>query len=265
MSAPRVITLTSDFGTADGYVGAMKGRILSIAPLAALCDLSHDVPPQDVQRGAWCLRRALPHFPPGTVHLAVVDPGVGSPREALLVETERFLLVGPDNGLLFPAARADGLRRVLRIVENPPHWQRSATFDGLSLFAPVAAHLAVGLDPAQVGQPAERWVEVEPPAPQLQGGTLLGQVQLHDRFGNCITTITQQALGERALHGLARGQVQLVPGPAVRWCHHYGELAPGQVGALWNSDGLLELTLRDDSLRERYGIRVGHVVQVVLP
>jgi S-adenosylmethionine hydrolase len=257
---PPPLTLTTDFGTADGYVGALKGCVLSIAPGAFIHDISHDIAPQNVWQGAWCLRRAVPRFPPGTVHLAVVDPGVGSQRAGVVIETERYLLVGPDNGLLSLAARDDGIRRVVEIGEESERWSKSASFDALTLFAPVAAHLLRGLPLDEVGPDAEDLVEWPDQDASVQGNIVEGQVMMFDRFGNAITNIPAVALGQRKVERIfLRGSEE------VRFCEHYAQLAGGErVGALINSDARLELTVYGDSLRERLGLRAGDPVRVLL-
>jgi hypothetical protein len=256
----RYLTLTTDFGTADGYVGALKGRILSIAPDVHLHDIAHDVPPQDIARGAWCLRRAAPQFPPGTVHLAVVDPGVGSERAGIVIETERYVLVGPDNGLLYLAARDDGIRRIVEINETAEEWYKSTTFDGLTLFAPVAALLAAGMPLDDVGPDAEELVEWSDATVRVHGSVVEGRVILFDRFGNGITDIPGDALKGRAVE-----RIYLRNAQEVQYCHHYAELAgAARPGALVNSDGRLELTLYGDSAQARLGLHAGDPVRVLL-
>lgn len=258
--AAQIITLTTDFGTADGYVGAMKGRMLSLAPEASLIDVSHDVPPQDIGRGAWCLRRAVPQFPAGTIHLAVVDPGVGSTRVGIVVETAHYLLVGPDNGLLYLAAADDGIRRIIEISEEGADWQKTATFDGLTLFAPVAALLAAGLPLEEVGPDAEELTEWGEGEPEIQSNVVEGRIELFDRFGNAITTIPGAVLEGRAID-----HIYLRNTDEVTWCDHYAQLAgANRAGAIINSDGRLELALYGDSARDRLGLRQGDPVRVLL-
>jgi len=260
MSEPApIVTLTTDFGTADGYVGAMKGRILTLAPAARLVDISHDIPPQDVLQGAWCLRRAVPRFPPGTIHAAVVDPEVGSGRAALVVETEHFLLVGPDNGLLALAATDDGIRRIVRVGERPGGWARSGTFDGLTLFAPVAAALARGEPPASFGEPAGALQPLPRPEPTVAGDRVQGAILLFDRFGNGITDVTAELVGDAVVERVTFGA-----GHEARPVGHYGAGPPGRPVALWNSDRHLELALRGDSLQRRLGLTPGTPVTVHL-
>lgn len=263
--AGPILTLTTDFGTSGGYAGALKGAVLSLAPQAAIHDISHDIAPHAVAEGAWCLGRAAPRFPDGAVHLAVVDPGVGSARAGLIIETERFLLVGPDNGLLTLAAQKGGFRRATAIEESPPHWERSGSFDGLTLFAPVAARLLLGEAPERFGAALEKIVELPAPAPVteagMEEGMVEGEVLLFDRFGNAITNITPAHLD-----GAAPSRVLLASGEEARPCGHYAELAgtPEQVGAVWNSDGHLELAIYGASLRKSRDMRVGERVRVVL-
>ncbi len=263
MNLNGLMTLTSDFGTADGYVGAVKGRILSIAPQARLVDISHEISPQNVVQGAWCLKRAAPRFPAGTIHLAVVDPDVGSSRTGIVMETERFLLVGPDNGLLFLAAREAGIRRVIAIDEAHQEWGKSETFDALHLFAPVAAHLAAGMGLGDVGKDKSDWVRLERMEPRMTGDMIEGRILFFDRFGNGITNIAR---------GLCRGdpaQAEYGAGGKASIHTHYAAIghdprcagAPA-VGAIWNSDGLLELAAYGGSARERAGLEEGTEVRV---
>lgn len=253
----RILTLTTDFGTADGYVGAMKGRILSLAPGATLVDLSHDIAPQDVLQGAWCLRRAIPPFPPGTVHLAVVDPGVGSARRGIVLETDHFLLIGPDNGLLAWAAESDGVRKAYAIDTARGPWARDATFEGLSLFAPVAGHLLAGAQPGSVGIRIDDWARIDIKRPAVCQNCIEGEVILHDRFGNAITNITQESLNQRPLARIEAG------GQVVHACAHYADLArmPQALGALWNSDGHLELFTYSGSARAIAALERGALVR----
>ncbi len=254
------ITLTTDFGTADGYAGAIKGRLLAMVPRVPVVDITHDIAPQAVMQGAWCLRRAARTFPPGTVHVAVVDPEVGSWRSALVVETEQNLLVGPDNGVLSLAAREGVIRRVIEIVERPGHWTKSASFDGLTLFAPVAAHLANGLDLDSIGTELEDLVTLPEPLPERRGFSIMGQVLFWDRFGNCITNIAKEHIGQRPVERIfLRTDLEVLP------CEHYAQLAgKGRIGGLWNSDGRLELALFGESLRDRLSLKAGEPVKVLL-
>ena len=152
MTRSPIITLLTDFGSRDAFVGIMKGVMLGINPSVSFVDLSHDIPPQDILAGALVLRSAVPFFPAGTIHVAVIDPGVGSKRRALLVETPEAFFVGPDNGLLSLAAPASAATRVIHLT-NEEYFllPRSQTFHGRDVFAPVAAHLSRGVSPKQFG------------------------------------------------------------------------------------------------------------------
>ncbi|MFL5576075.1 MAG: S-adenosyl-l-methionine hydroxide adenosyltransferase family protein [Gemmatimonadaceae bacterium] len=242
----RVITLLTDFGTADGYVAEMKGVLLSLAPEATLVDVAHDVPPHDVECGRLALARYWRRFPPGTVHLAVVDPGVGSGRAALAVASDERLLVGPDNGLLSPGLLLPGARAV--VLPLPPG--AAPTFHGRDVFAPAAAALARGTPIAALGDPAEEPVVRRTPEPQrLADGSVLGTVITVDRFGNAITNCL----------GLRGGTVE-VAGTVLRVTRTYADAPPGAVTALCGSSGLIEVAVRDGSAARELGLRRGATV-----
>ncbi len=196
MRPSGIITLLTDFGTRDTYVGIMKGVALGICAPARLVDLTHEVPPQAVPLGAVLLRSSVGFFPEGTVHVAVVDPGVGSARAAVVATTERAFLVGPDNGLLAPAAAVLGLRSVHRL-SNEAYFRHpvSAKFHGRDVFAPVAAHLAAGAPPEAFGDAVAGLAPLDLAEPKRDGAGLHGEVIQVDRFGNLITNISAAALG----------------------------------------------------------------------
>lgn len=254
-----LITLITDFGTADGFVGAMHGRALSINPDVRLVDISHDIAPQNVTQGAWCLRRAAAQFPPGTIHLAVVDPGVGSSRAGIVVETERDLLVGPDNGLLSLAAQDGGLRSIRRIEERPAHWHHSTTFDGLTCFMPVAAHLSAGMALADIGPMQPELETLRVPEPRMTPEGVVGELLYFDRFGNGITNIHRGLVPGGAADSVVLAEERNVP-----LYSHYAALGdvPGQVGALWNADNLLELVVNGGSFASRLLLMPGGRVRV---
>lgn len=257
---PQIITLTTDFGTLDGYVGALKGKVLSVMPTVSIHDISHDIPPQNIGQGAWCLRRAVPQFPPGTVHLGVVDPGVGSSRVGLVIETEHYLLVGPDNGVLSLAARDDGIVQVVEISEERDEWRKSPNFDGLTLFAPVAGYLMAGMPLDEIGPEAEDMVDWPDPDAHMQGSVVEGTIILFDHFGNAITNILAEMLKDRIVE-----HIYLKTSIEVILADHYAEFAGGDtVGATLNSDGRLELALYGESIQERMDLDHGDSVRVLL-
>jgi hypothetical protein len=240
-----IITLLTDFGTRDSYVAEMKGILYGLCPQAALVDVTHEVPPQDVRTGARFLRRAVQSFPPKTIHLAVIDPGVGSSRRPLAIEVGGSYLVGPDNGLLLEAASSLPGEAHAYVLDKPAFWREvvSPVFHGRDLFAPVAGHLARGLSVEQLGTAIDDplWL----PRPHLVTGTqeIEGEVVSADRFGNLITSIPVQAL-PRDLSSV-RVQVAGLEMTGIR--RFYAEANPGEFLALVGSDGEVEIALREGS------------------
>ena len=238
-----LITLLTDFGTADGYVGEMKGVIYAMLPQAQLVDIAHDVAPQDVDGARLAIARYWRRFPLGTIHLVVVDPGVGTPRAALAVESDGRFLVGPDNGVLSPAL----LRSDVRVVELPTPPQASATFHGRDVFAPAAARLAGGSPLEALGRTYDApLLRRTPEAKRMADGTLSGEVITVDRFGNLITNLVAPrggwvVLGEHVV-------------PIVR---SYGDGTSGDVVAVTGSSGLLEIAVRDGSAGRTLGAARG--------
>jgi hypothetical protein len=228
-----IITLLTDFGTADGYVGEMKAVLISQAPDARLVDITHDIPPQDVESGRLALARVWRRFPAGTIHLAIVDPGVGSTRDAIAVESDGRLLVGPDNGLLSPALLVAGARAVRLPIPSAA----SPTFHGRDAFAPAAAALATGSSLDALGAAAPEPVILRTPEPKrLPDGSLRGEVIAVDRFGNAITNLVA-----------VRGGVLEVGFTTLAVQHTYGDVAPGTALAVVGSTGLIEIAVRDGS------------------
>lgn len=290
-----IITLTTDFGLADGYVGIMKGVILARAPEARLVDLSHEIAPQDIATGAYILLQAYRYFPPESIHLAVVDPGVGTVRRALLLVTEQGRFVGPDNGLFSYVLRevvalaagwtgtpatvpavwhpAFDLAAALRstpparlpaayALTNPAYWLTGpgATFHGRDIFAPVAAHLANGIPPTSLGEsvPLESLTFLPAPAPALAPGVIEGRVIACDHFGNLITNIASGLLA--TLGPMEALQVTIGPHHMQGVQPTYGAAPSGSPLALINSAGLLEIAVRDGDAARQLGGRVGDAV-----
>lgn len=193
MRVPAIITLTTDFGPGE-YVAAMKGVILTINPQALIVDISHQVEPQDILGGAFVLATATPHFPPNTIHVAVVDPGVGTGRRALLVETPQARFLAPDNGLL--GLVLEGKQWRAWELTQPRYWRQavSATFHGRDIFAPAAAHLSLGVSPQEMGRPVTEMVKAPLPPVEVSGEVVRGQVVYVDRFGNLITNLRREHL-----------------------------------------------------------------------
>ena len=243
-----IITLLTDFGTADGYVGEMKGVLASQAPGSQLLDVSHEIPPHDVERARLTLARLWRRFPEGTVHLVVVDPGVGSKRAALAVSSAGRFLVGPDNGVLSPAL----LGANARAVELPVPANASATFHGRDVFAPAAAALARGESLDSLGVAArEPTIRRTPEATRRADGAIAGQVIVVDRFGNAITN----------LMGLRGGTIE-VGSRAAALRHTYAEVASGELVAVVGSTGFIEIAIRDGDAARTLGISVGTPVML---
>lgn len=245
-----IITLLTDFGTADGYVGAMKGVILSLNPGARLIDLTHDIAPQDVMDGALALSNAAPYFPSGTIHVAVVDPGVGGERKPLLVEWNGCYLIGPDNGLLslaFPDSKPDA---VYHLTQRSKFLESiSSTFHGRDIFAPVAGHVSLGVKPHEFGKRLDQWVEIDLPRPGARDGRLEGEVIHVDRFGNLITNIRTQDL-ERHLE-TSTLQISVAGAVIAGIRKNYAEVPEGELLAVIGSRGHLEISQNKGSAANR--------------
>ena len=248
-----MITLLTDFGLADTYVGQVKGAILAIAPGATLVDLTHAVPPQDVHAGAFLLWSAVEAFAAASVHLAVVDPGVGSQRRAIAIRSRRGdVCVGPDNGLLSPAIERLGGPDLAVELSRPAYWRPnpSTTFHGRDIFGPVAAHLANGVPLADLGERIAEVRHLRWPRPR----GLDGEVIHVDTFGNLVTNIPDDHLPERYRATLAGHTADAAP--------NYQAVEPGALLALVGSAGLLEISARDASAASLTGATRGTPVSV---
>jgi S-adenosylmethionine hydrolase len=255
-----LITLTTDFGTGSPYVAEMKGVILSAAPAATIVDLSHAIPPQDVRTAAMLLAQMTRHFPPETIHIAVVDPGVGTERRLVCVEADRRFYLAPDNGLLTLVVR--GARRMAaREIAESSLWRAevSATFHGRDILAPVAAALALGLATERVGPLAEDLVEIVWPEPQVGDRTIAGEIVLVDAFGNAISNIPGTLLTDILRRGV---RVQAGDLPYARLVATYGEATPGTLVALVGSSGWLELAVVNGNAAGQFGLQAGTPVTV---
>lgn len=252
-----IITLTTDFGTADGFVGAMKGVISSLAPHAVLVDITHDVPPHDISAGAFALETACPYFPPATIHVVVVDPGVGSTRAALLVEAAHGRFLAPDNGVLTSVVPANDAAQVYAL-DRPEFWRPavSATFHGRDVFAPVAAHLAHGVRPELLGTPTARMERLSWPQPERRGDEIRGEVIHVDRFGNLITNVRWEDLAEESQDIRMRIRDYEIAGIAPYYAAEDGLMV------VVNSGGRLEIALPGASAARTLHIDVGEQIRV---
>lgn len=281
MNQIPLVTLTTDFGMADGYVGTMKGVILGIAPDARLVDLSHEIAPQDVRQAAYVLYTAYPFFPPHTVHLVVVDPGVGSARRPIALRTPAGYFVGPDNGVFSYVMAREPVEAVVELA-NPRYRlpQISHTFHGRDVFAPAAAHLAAGVSIKALGPPVLNPVTFPLPRLEIASDSVTGEVLHTDHFGNVITSIGKLAWSEDelalepAFHDVT-GKEQIrfkaikatvvVAGQEISGVFRtYAEVEPGAVLALVSSEGYLEIAVREGSAARRLGLRTGDTVELRL-
>ena len=258
-----VITLLSDFGWQDVYVGVMKGVIAAIAPDATIVDLTHDIPAQDVATGGFQLANAAPYFSQNTVHVAVVDPGVGGQRRAIAVECECGMFVVPDNGLLSQVCDRFPVQTAVEL-NNPAYWRRSRpsrTFHGRDIFAPVGAHLAAGVALTQVGSPIDLATLVLHAVPTVAqtDTSITGIVQACDRFGNLITNIpgdlVDAASGSRGWVAIANDRT--VPGRLT-----YGDVGVGEAVALIGSHGWIELAVNGGNARDQLRVQCDDRVEI---
>jgi S-adenosylmethionine hydrolase len=246
------VTLLTDFGVGDGYVAAMKGVIAAIAPAVIIDDAGHGIPAGDVHAAAWALGAYWRRYPRGSIHVVVVDPGVGSARRALAVECGGRMLVGPDNGVFSHAlAEAESWRAIS--IENRQYAADTIapTFHGRDIFAPAAAHLARGIPLDDLGPAVTDPVRFALPQPHVSGGRASGAVIHVDRFGNLVSNIPAAFAGVRAA----------IAGQEVRLVRSYADAAPGELVAVIGSRGLLEIAVRDASAAERLGVGAGERVE----
>lgn len=245
-----IVTFTTDFGTVDGYVGAMKGVVLSLAQDATPVDITHDIPRHDIAAGAFALAQAAPLFPPGTVHVAVVDPGVGSARAEIVVEAGGSFFVGPDNGLLALAARGP---RVVHRIERAEFRRQpvSPTFHGRDVFAQTAGLLARGTHAREAGALLPAIEELVPPA----GANAAAAVVVHiDSFGNLITSLPGENLDPGGWLTLVAGQGRAL---SLRAARTYADVKAGELVAYVGSAGLVEIAVREGSAAEVTGLERG--------
>ncbi len=259
-----MITLLTDFGYRDHYVASMKGVILSIAGDVTIVDISHGVPKFDVRAAAYVLGCAYKYFPPGTVHVVVVDPGVGTKRRAIAVRSKHYTFIGPDNGVLMLAALNDGLQKVVSIENRKYMLPRvSHTFHGRDIFAPAAAYLAKGVPLEELGPEINDYLVPEFAKPMVRRGEAEGEVIYVDDFGNCATNIRERDLeilganygDELELNVSGRTlRVKLLPS--------FGWAKPGEPLLLINSEGFLEIAINLGNASSSLGIKPGEKVYV---
>jgi hypothetical protein len=259
-----LITLLTDFGTADYFAGAMKGVILSINPNAQIVDITHEIPPQDIHAAAFTLLAVYKDFPTQTIHVAVVDPGVGSARRPILASCGGQFFVGPDNGLFSYVLEREPPANVIHI-QNQKYFRQplSATFHGRDVFAPVAAALAMGVEPSQFGEEITDFARLESLAPvRLADGKIEARIIHIDRFGNCVTNIMNENVTREMI---ARGvRLSINEKEITSFRDFFAEESGGsdEVFAIWGSAGFLEIASLNTSAAQALEANVGEVVHL---
>lgn len=258
--ARPVIALLTDFGTRDHYAGTMKGVALTICPDAMLIDITHDVPAHDVLAGALELAAAYKYFPPGTIFLVVVDPGVGSARRGIAAEIGDYRFVAPDNGVLTAVVDEHAPKKVVELSERKyARATVSRTFEGRDRFAPAAAWLAKGIDLAALGRPAGVIQRLDIPQPEVDSDRIVGTVLRVDRFGNLITNIDRRTFDKIAGGPL---EIQIGSHQVSKVVSTYTDVAPGEICALFGSTDHLEVAANGASAAASLGLSRGAPVHV---
>ncbi|HUK27271.1 MAG TPA: SAM-dependent chlorinase/fluorinase [Candidatus Acidoferrales bacterium] len=259
----RILSLLTDFDVKDPFVAEMKAVIFSICPEPpTIIDITHEVERFNVRTGAFILAGAAPHFPEGTIHVAVVDPGVGSERRAILVETKHSLYVGPDNGLLIPAASREGILHVYELTNRSLMSDHiSSTFHGRDIFAPVAAHVATGLKPETVGEEITNFVQLSFPEPSFNHRGVRCEVLHVDSFGNIITNVRPEKIEKLKLNDKKKLRIRGKQFP-LRLVRTFSDLRGTEFGLLAGSQGFFEVACRQESAASRLRVRSGDVLRV---
>lgn len=257
-----IITLTTDFGLKDHYVSVMKAVMLRIAPDLRFVDVSHEVPPQDIMAGAWVVRNASIHFPPGTVHLVVVDPGVGTDRNPVVIRINDQYFVGPDNGIF--SLIADEFDYQAWKLTDPAYWEEnpSDTFHGRDIFSPVAAHLARGVKPEEMGEPVNELVTYRWAVPISDRDGIQGWIIHIDRFGNLISNIPKELIEEAV--GESRFRIYVGNTILNRIEKAYGSVTEGEPVAYIGSSGNLEIAINKGNAMEMLGVQKGAQISIFI-
>ena len=262
-----IITLTTDFGTKDSFAASMKGVIFKINAQAQIVDITHEIGPQDIWEAAFALKTSYVHFPKGTIHLAVVDPGVGSGRRPLIVVTESYYFVGPDNGIFSLIYQEAERLRVHHITAS--HYflpNPGPTFHGRDIFAPAASWLSKGIPSGNFGDVVEDYVKLNVPMPKKTANAIDGHVIHIDRFGNVITNISYKDIQSLVPEGTEIGAAAIsLAGKEIKGLKKfYAEAAPGEPSAIINSSGFLEVFLFKQNARTTLSLKRGEPVHLSL-
>ncbi len=264
MSKNRIITLLTDFGLSDVYVGVMKGAIAQINPQLKVIDITHQIPSHNIAAARFCLMTAFAYFPAETVHVAVVDPGVGSNRRAVAVKCASCFLVGPDNGLFSGVLSRESAIASVELT-NPQYWRTpepSSTFHGRDIFAAAGAHLANGVPLEELGRAvrAASLVQLEIPNCAVTATGATGCVQYVDRFGNLITNIPNNCIISNNWSVIISNSCNLIRIPNGKT---YSDSKPGDLIAIIGSDGWLEIAINGDSAQSVLQLEVGDKIEII--
>lgn len=260
----KIATLTTDFGLKDPYVAEIKAVILSICPNATIVDITHEIAKFNTRMGAYLLASAAPYFPKGSVHLAVVDPGVGTKRRPILIQTKQGFFVGPDNGILILAAEKQGIISIHELA-NPRFMlpKVSNTFHGRDVFAPAAAHLLKGIKPEDFGPRILETVKPEFSKTTQKKGELVGIVLHVDGFGNIVTNITEKELGRAYVKDVVSVELPFCK-VKLKLSKAYGDVEPEEPLALIGSHDFLEISLNRGSASKKFKVKPGDKIRLLL-
>ena len=254
-----LLTLLSDFGISDEYVAVMKGVIAQINPILRVVDITHQIPPQNIAAARFCLMNAYAYFPRDTVHVAVVDPGVGGKRRAVAVEFAQGFVVAPDNGLLSGVLSQNSVIAAVELT-NPDYWhnsQPSNTFHGRDIFAPVGAHLANGISLQKLGREInpDSLIKLDLPECTHKENRITGCIQYIDHFGNLVTNIPQSYVEGKSLNVEVKGNM-------IKLQHTYSDVKNGEAIALIGSHGWLEVAVNGGNAQLELNVKLGDEVQI---
>jgi hypothetical protein len=261
MSNKKIITLITDFGDESGYAGVMKGVILTINPECQIIDVTHRVSPQDIEEAAFLLNNSYSYFPAHTIHVVVVDPGVGSERKPILVETDKYWFVGPDNGVFSFVFLTKGIKRVWEITNTDYFFPEvSSTFHGRDIFAPVAGHLSLGVSSGKIGNELQKYVVLADLEPKVSEGAIKGRVVYVDRFGNLISNISKDLFGR----WIADKSFEITVGKRVlhRLSPSYADEGDDEILALFGSSRWLEISVKNGNCQKELGLKKGAEVTI---
>jgi len=256
----KIITLITDFGTQAGYLGAVKGVILKINPDASVVDISHDIAPFDIWEGAFILKNSYRFFPNETIHLVVVDPGVGSQRQALLIISEDYSFVGPDNGVFSFLYQNEKILKMINIDNSKYFIGKTSTFHARDIFAPVAAYLSLGIKPEEFGTQAKECLKLKIPSPRIGNNLIQGEILWVDKFGNLITNLDcnlVKKIKSKRDFGILIGKKVI-----TKISDSYSDGREKEILALEGSTGYLEISANQGSAEEILGKRRGDKFKV---